>query len=250
MAELILDERLWCEDIVSNPRMGNNVGQTLTLLARYYHEAGYKKQEIRRRLEWFVLRCRPNSSLQIWTERIESALRQAGKGELVQIDYIGITQNELDIIAAYPTKLGQRLLFTMLCIAKYTHTRCPSKEFWVNVEQREVFSRANITMNVHRQNLLLGSLIHSGHLGMSCIVDNGNMYVNFVDTDGEPAVKVRDMRNLGNQYLRLTEQGYFECQCCGLVVRRRSPGNKYCADCASDMKVMKTIEARMAKQTF
>ena len=79
-------------------------------------------------------------------------------------------------------------------------------------------------------------------------VDNTNVRV-CVSKDGEPAVVITDLRNLGYQYLKYHGEPYFECANCGLTVKYDNPSKgqsqKYCIDCARDIHIQQTVNSVM-----
>ena len=57
MTEIVLNEKQWIEDMIQNASLGNKPSETLGRLARYYRELGYKRNEIAKMLEEFMIRC-------------------------------------------------------------------------------------------------------------------------------------------------------------------------------------------------
>lgn len=245
MAEIILNEKQWIEDMIQNASLGNKPSETLGRLARYYRELGYKKNEIAKMLEEFMIRCDPTINVIRWQPVIENSIKYAQKGNLIDIPPIPITRKELDKIAELPGLLLQRLMFTLLCLSKYGNSINIKNSSWVNRDVREILSLANIKVNVKRQSLLFNDLWNAGYIGFSNIIDNINVNVKIIDDSEEEVImKIDDFRNLGNQYMRHIGDGYMVCSHCGLVIKRNAPNQKYCKDCAVDINIQKTIENR------
>lgn len=244
MTDIVLNEKQWVEDAISASKLGNKPSETLGRLARYYHEIGYKKSEIHKMLEEFMIRCDPNINVVRWQPVIDNSIRYAWKGSLIMIDPIAVTQSEMDSISKLSSVLLQRLMFTLVCLAKYGNAVNPNNNSWVNRDIKEILALANIKMTVRRQSLLFNDLWCEEYIGFSNIVDNINVNVKILDDTGEVAMRIDDFRNLGNQYMQYVGEGYMTCKNCGLVVKRNAPNQKYCKDCAIDINIQKTAENR------
>lgn len=245
MAEIILNEKQWVEDAIQNATLGSKPAETLGRLARYYREQGYKKGESAKMIEEFMIRCDPTVNVIRWQSVIESSIKYAQQGSLINIPPINVTAKELSKISEIPGVLLRRLMFTLLCLAKYGNAVNPRNNSWVNRETREILALANVKVTVRRQALLFNDLRNAGYIGFSNIVDNINVYVKIIDDETEDAVmQIDDFRNLGNQYMQYIGDGYMNCGHCGVVVKRSSPNQKYCKVCAVDVNIQKTMQNR------
>lgn len=242
MLEIVLNEKQWVEDALDASSMGNKPVQTLGRLARYYYGMGYKRREISKMLEEFMIRCDPNINIVRWQSVIDDSVKWAGREPLRQIDAISITQKELDDISKLSGAPRQRLMFTLLCLAKYGNAVNPRNNGWINLSIQDIMALANITTPVRRHSLLFNDLWRAGYIGFSNIVDNINVNVRILDESGDSAMRVDDFRNLGYQYMQHVGEGYIACQHCGLVVKRRSARQKYCKNCSADINIQKTLE--------
>lgn len=160
-------------------------------------------------------------------------VQRASKYRLLVADGISITRAEVDKIDAIDGVLKRKVMFSMLCVAKYFNLRNPdSNNNWINVKIKDVFSMANVTMTVKRQYLMINDLIRDGYLKPSVAVDNTNLNVQIVDDDSETVLVVSEFRNLGNQYMMFKGENYIVCADCGAIVRRTSNSQKYCRRCS------------------
>lgn len=244
MAQIILNEKRWAEDALSASRLGVKPFEALRRLVSYYRELGYSKNETRDRLEDFMIRCDPRANLVKLQPVIDDAIKYSWKRPLVIIDPVGVTQGEMNRIAELNGVVRQRLMFTLVCLARYGNAVNPENKGWVNREVREIFSLANVKASLKNQSLLFNDLWREDFIGFSNVVDNINVNVKILDDASEPVVQIDDFRNLGYQYMRYIGESYMPCQNCGLVVKRTSPRQKYCKDCAADINIQKTIENR------
>lgn len=253
---IVLNEHEWAEEMISSKTLGKKPFETLSRVGRYYLDKGRSKQEARFLLDAFLLQCDPSVSLAQWTNTLDAAFTRSLKYNAIIVDYIDITDNEMKKIASLEGVQLQRLAFTLLCLAKYWMLVNEQNNYWVCCKDSEIMKMANISTSIKRQGLMYHTLFEAGLVQFSKKIDNTKVRVLFAE-DGESAVRVTDMRNLGYQYMMaLGDDSFFQCQNCGLISKRntksakevRSKGGrpqKYCKECASAVRLTTRVNAVM-----
>lgn len=249
MTNIVLNEKACAEYALENLILGSKPTETLGRVARYYYSIGYKKKEIGSLLEDFMLKCDPTINIVKWQGVIDKLANMSDKYALFDIAGISITQSEMEKIQAIEGKMLQRLMFTMLCLAKYGNEISPTNNNWVNKKDKDIFTLSNITATLKRQSLMINDLWTLGYVGYSRVVDNINLNVKIVDNDSPEVLFVSDFRNLGNQYMRYCGEKFIECQSCGKVVRQNKNVQKYCTECATEINRQKTLEKYYTMQS-
>lgn len=239
---IVLNEREFAESALETCSIGQKPLETIGRIARYYAANGYKRNEICSLLEEFLLKCDPGINIVKWQTTIEKQAKMACKASLIEIDSIPITQRELDVCDGLNRKQIQRLMFTLICLAKFSNAVNEKNGDWVNRPDREIFKMANVVTPVKRQSLLLHDLRELGLVRFSRKVDNVNINVLCVDNGGDTALHISDFRNLGYQYMRHCGKPYFECEACGLVIKRTNNSQRYCLDCGTEINRQKSRE--------
>lgn len=233
MVDVVLNERIWAEDAIRDLYQGKNPMEALGRIAKYYRHVGHKRNDVHRKLEEYLIRCNPTVNLFAWQDSIEAALSMSDKYKLIEIPYIPVTSEELAKIATADGIRMKRVLFTLLCSAKYLNAVNPKNNNWVYFSHRDVFQMANVSATIRERATMIHTLYKSGFISFNKIVDNTNMRVEFVSENNDhPELKIDDFRNLGNQYSAYAEGGYMPCQCCGLYVRKNTNNQRYCKRCA------------------
>lgn len=124
-------------------------------------------------------------------------------------------------------------------------------DYWVNSKDNEIMSFANINTSIRRQCAMYATLRELGLIQFSKKVDNTNVRVCFA-TDGDTAMTITDLRNLGYQYLKYHGEPYFECVNCGITTKYSNPvkgrSQKYCEACARDMYLKQTVNSVMRQR--
>lgn len=248
MATIILNEKEWAESTLKNLTLGTRPSETLGRIARYYYSLGYKKKEIGSLLEDFMLKCDPGINIVKWQPVIDRQVKNVDKYELINIPGITITESEIQRIQELKGRSLQKLMFAIICLAKYSNKINKQNNNWVNRKDRDIFSMANICETIQRQSLMINTLWGLGYVGYSRLVDNLNISVKIIDETSPEVLFINDFRNLGNQYMRYCGEKYMECQNCGLVVKKRSNIQKYCPECARQIHIKRTWEAEKKRR--
>lgn len=243
---IVLNEHEWAQQMIDEKSLGKKPSETLKRVARYYLDQGYSVKEVRPKLDAFMLSCDPSTSIPKWEDTLQASVDYAVKHPAIMIESIDACASELATIDALQTATTKRLAFTLLCLSKYCYQVNPKSNHWVTVPDNEIMVMADIHTSVTRQSAMYRALWEKGLIQFSKQVDNTNVRVLFAD-DGEPVVKITDLRNLGYRYLMICGQPYFECKNCGIVTKYKSTlskrSQKYCPECAAKMKVKQNVEA-------
>lgn len=232
---IILNEVEFAKSAIANCSLGDHPTETLGRVAKYYKSEGYGRADVGRLLEEFMMKCDSNVNIVKWQDMIDKQVKYAFKYPIINIKYIPITQKELDLCDGLSGKQMRRLMFTLICLAKYANEVNDSNNNWVNRQDREIFKMANVVTSVKRQSLMLNDLRELGLIRFSRKVDNVNINVECIDIEGEAVLLVDDFRNLGYQYMRYCGESFFSCSCCGLVVKRTNNSQLYCHDCGIEV---------------
>lgn len=236
MTNYIFNEREYVESLIKNRTYAGQKFDSICRVAKYYHNEGYRRDDIARKLEAYMLRCEPDVNLVMWQDNIDRIIKNSGKRKLIDIPYITVTQSELDTINSIKSIMLRKLLFTMLCLAKYGNAINENNNNWVNTPDKEIFSMANIKVSTKRQSLLINDLWQMGYVGYSKVVDNINLNIKIIDDNSPEVLYITDFRCLGYQYM--VSQGndnYMVCTNCGLAMKRESNAQKYCEECGEEI---------------
>lgn len=241
MINIVTNERACAEYAIQNSKFGSKPTETIGWVARYYADQGYEKKEIKGLLEDFMLKCDSTLNLVKWQDTLEKVVKSTEKYKLIEIDGVSITQAEIAKIQAIKSKMLQKLMFTMLCLAKYGNAISDNNNNWVNRKDKDVFNLANVKTTTKRQSLMINDLWTIGYIGYSKVVDNVNINIKIIDNDSPTVLYITDFRNLGNQYMRYCGEKFVECECCGVLVKENHGKQRYCADCAKQINRERTL---------
>lgn len=261
--DIILNEVELAKDIIkraegeANPSLvGKKPSYTLSLLARYMKQVEKKKDEaIFEYLDSFMRKHANGYNSVLWGNKIQSCIKKAKKNKLNQIDYIGITQKELDIIAKLKNKKQERLAFTMLCYAKYYNAINEMNNNWINVSLTDLFKSARVYSEKGVSNRLMINDIkdkidiqfidektkkvkNKKWMELALLVSSTNIKLNFIDNESdEYTIKITDFRELGYEYLLYKGLNYVRCRECGILFKKSDKRTLYCSSCKKEKEL-------------
>ena len=228
-----IEENLINSDNVEITKPSN----VINLLARYYineldlsEESTYKK--INEFMETHYFGYREANYYQI----IDKYIKTARKFPLKKVDYVPITENEMNIIQGVGSKAEQRLLFTLVCIAKYNYLVKPESNGWVNTPDSEIFRMARLTSDLLTKEGYLGDMIDRGYLENSRSNSKTSVRVTFLDNESPIVLKVDDFRELGYEYKLYCGEKYIRCHNCNIPIRKTKHNKIYCKKCSIEIK--------------
>ena len=234
---IILNEREYAENCLQNGTVDVKPFTTLSILAKYYyHHCGFRKRKITFLLLDYLSKYYPRYELNefSWQTTIEKIAANAGKYSLYEISGIKITDSEMEVIKNIHNKVLERLMFTMLCLAKLGNAKNPKNNGWVNADSKDIFGMARISCKSNEREIKIGKLWQMGLLEFSKRNDNLNCRVTFINDDSDEALFISDFRELGYEYLAYNGENFIRCSECGILTRGNKTGTKrYCKNCAT-----------------
>lgn len=235
--EIIMNEFKYAENLLSKSHLyaddlGKKPSATLNLLARYYREIGKSDNEIKKCLETFLSNCLgENFQVSKWIESISYQVKRSKKYSLKRVDKVCITQNEIDIIQQVKSKPQQKLLFTLLTVAKYYNAVSERNNNWTNLEMKQLFKLANVQLTTQKQALMIHELYKNDFVILSKKVGKPNIAVQFIDDNSESVLEITRLKDLGKEYLYYCGENYVRCERCGDLMNKVTNNNKYCKNC-------------------
>ena len=235
--DIIMNEYTYAENLLNKQDLkacdlGDKPSSTLNLLARYYREIGESDDEIKECLSDFLNRCLKDKYKESkWIDSIFYQVIKSKKYNLKKVDNVIVTKSEMEIIQSVKGKSRQKVLFTLLVLAKYYNAVSDKNKNWTNLEYKKIFKLANVQLSIQNQALLINNLYNCGFVNVSKNVGKPNIQVNFVDNESDTVLTITRLKDLGKEYLMFCGEDYIRCQKCGTLVKNYKNTNKYCKTC-------------------
>lgn len=245
---IILNEVKYAEQLLNGEEPTNKPYATLTLLGKYYRQKmGLRPKETIAVLDEFMRNHCDDYNPDSWEEIIEK-ISKTNKFQIRELDYIEITQSEIDCISTIGDLSLQKILFTMLCYAKFHNAINPQNNNWVNTDINDIFKNARVNTRCRKDKLLIFNKLlkmtqNDGQpfISLSKKNTNTNIKLNFLDVNSRTVLRISDFRELGYAYLRYlgTEQ-FTHCENCNILIKKGKRRPKYCCCCAKNINREKT----------
>ena len=234
---IVLNEKKYAIECLENGFVGRKPFFTLSIIAKYYYYClNYKKSKIEMLLNDFMFKNYSigyQSDRLSWQDTIEKIVKKVNNYTLLELDGVKITKSELKTISGIGNPNKERVMFTILCLAKFGIARNPQSNGWVNTDSKEIFKMARVSCKAKERELYIGDLCDRGLLELPKRNDNVSLRVTFID-DGDEELFVSDFRELGYEYLKYKGENFIRCAECEILTRGNKNGTKrYCKDCAA-----------------
>lgn len=231
--EIILNEKTYAEKLINDKTVHpKELSYDLNILVRYLSSSGFNKEEIYKYIEEFMSEAYPNFDINLWYKYIDRYINKAKKRKLFEIEYVPITQNELDKIKEVKNPQKERLLFTLLSLTKLNNLKSDTNNNWVNYDEKVIFQLARVSCSEKDRNIMIYELKEAGYVKNS--KKTLNIQVCFIDNSSAPVLKLTDMRELGYQYEEVKKKTLIRrCSTCGKPFRLKSQKDRtrLCFDC-------------------
>lgn len=249
--KIILDEIGYAQDVLGEQIIPKRAVDAIYILAKYYSYMGAPAANSIKKIRSYLERNYREYNVELEGEQIRRSVRWALKHPATTVDGVNITKGEIDKIRDIPSKLKQRLMFTMLCLAKYYTAVNPNVRYWVKTPYPEILAMSNSSMKMRDFLLFLHALREMGYVGFAKAGDNLSLHIliaeDGVDADTDKTLWVQDFENLGYEWMRFLGGDIAACSECGKLMRRRGNRHKYCKECAKEINIQKTLERRLFK---
>ena len=234
---IVLNEKKYAIECLENGFVGRKPFFTLSIIAKYYYYClNYKKSKIEMLLNDFMFKNYSigyQSDRLSWQDTIEKIVKKVNNYTLLELDGVKITKSELKTISGIGNPNKERVMFTILCLAKFGIARNPQSNGWVNTDSKEIFKMARVSCKAKERELYIGDLCDRGLLELPKRNDNVSLRVTFID-DGEEELFISDFRELGYEYLKYNGENFIRCAECGILTRgNKNRTKRYCKDCAA-----------------
>lgn len=172
---------------------------------------------------------------------ISKAVKSAKKRKLYKIDDIVITKIELEKIQSLDNIRAEKILFVLLCMAKQQAkimecygTSANFTEGLVRYTVTELCKIARVSVPADDREYILHYILTQGLISCPKRNDTKCLWVNFIEKDGEEALRLNeiDCQELAYVYLNWKGKEEFKrCTRCGKLMKRKASDN-ICTDCS------------------
>jgi hypothetical protein len=239
---MILNEEKYARDVLTGQRDDvKNIRQKIDLIARYnYHVLKKSSEDSYKSIVQWLEKHHEIFSEQGYSNIISDCIKKAAKRQFYHIDFIKITQKEMETITSQTNLRYEKILFVLLCMAKLQKISCGFDNGLVSYNITDLFKTARVSVPVDEREDILHKLLKAGLVGLPIKNDTKCLFVQFIDDDEDNVVleiNEQDCRELAYFYLNYTGQGKISrCSKCGKLIKQSKKFGGMCKGCqeASD----------------
>jgi len=235
---IVLNEIKQAEEVLRTGQVEKKSTITIMLLAKYFiHVRNYDEAETYIEIDKFLNNNYSFYNKIKWVNKIKAMISKAAKYKLRNLESISISKSEVEKIEEVCSLPGQRVLFSMLCLAKVFNATSEVNNGWVNTPINEIFQTAKVhPKNADDKYFMIHDFIQDGYLESSAKIDNINFRITFIGGEDEE-IKITDLENLGYEWNNYIKYGnYGRCTVCNKLYKINSRCGKYCNKCAKEVK--------------
>ena len=170
---------------------------------------------------------------------VSAYIKKAKKRDFKYIDNITITKNELDKIKSLNNIREEKIMFVLLCMAKYQSVFMGFTDGLVKYTITDLCKYARISVPADKREYILHDILLKGFISCPKKNDTKCLRVNFIEKDGEPELILNeiDCQELAYVYLRWKNgSGFKRCRKCGRLMSSRNKKDlcPYCEQLVQD----------------
>lgn len=274
---LILDEKIYVENILSGDEVGCKPSSVISLLARYYYHCKSITNEptLEKLINEFMSENYVEYNSVKWSNTVSRYIKQAPNYPIHRIEGLNIYQSELDIVNELKEEKDRLIVFSMLCYAKYNNLIRPDRNNnWCNAKEKDFFSVARVTARSKqdRKDRMKRIMRYLNNVDgdnesnpnkeeriiLTGKIDKINFRLPFVvnefETNSEPVFKVLDLTELGYEYLNYYNSEKFDrcgCENCKVLFRQnKNNPYTYCLNHRKKLKGKRLIKCECCGKIF
>jgi hypothetical protein len=248
-----VDEEKMLEKLLKDPNdINKDTNVKVKLLIKHYKRQGLSKNEIRRKLDEFMMEYCKGFILADWDDTLRRYVNKFTKKENCEFkktNDVVIYKEELDFISSKWEVEGvnsieiEKLLFVILVLAKSN-----GNGSWLNYNDKIVFDLARYKFKKGDRKLQKGNIFyHLGHYEgrkiLECMLysKNGSIKIFYNREDGEEVMRIKNDDDIENVILRYLDWRkypmYAYCECCGkeIKIKHYNDRSKYCSKCSKEI---------------
>lgn len=236
---LILNEEKYAKSIYDGQNEEEkSVISKIGYITRYLLNVENKSDDeiYKNSVEW-MQKYHNNFEESCYSNLISDAIKRAHKQPFYNIDYIKITQSELDVISSLDNLRAEKILFVLLCMAKQQSISMGFTNGLVRYSITDLCKMARISVPAEDREYILHNILQYGFLDYPKKNNTKCLFVTFVDNIGEPVLNLdeTDCKELAYVYLNWKNKGngYGRCDCCNRLMKKSKKNPKrFCEDCS------------------
>ena len=239
---LILNEKKYAEDLIlgKNDSVKGLRGK-VNLITRYnYHVKHLSSSDNYEHTVRWLNKHQDNFCECNYSKFIELSVKSAMKSPFYDIESLKITASEMNIVKSLDNIRQQKILFVLLCFAKFQRIAFGYTNGFVNLSIVELYKHARVSVPAGDRELILYEIAQKGYIRSPQKNDSTGLFITFIsELEDSVVLEVdgRTSKELAYLYLSFINDGvgYGKCQRCGCVIKKRKD-IIHCKECCEELE--------------
>jgi hypothetical protein len=171
---------------------------------------------------------------------IQQKINAAHTYNLLESDDLIIYKSELDVISSAKDIRSEKVLFTLLCVAKLQKNIFGYQNGKYKFALTNIFKLARVHIPSTDRNKFLHELLNKGYINAPFRVDDEQRYITFMSNEENDVEVLRvnefDFDELAYVYMNWKNDGvgFTRCEVCNRFIKQsKTKPKKYCEECAA-----------------
>ena len=246
-----INEKKVLDSLLKNKKtIKNNTYQKLVVYIKHLKSEGKTKAQVREELDCLMTNYYSGFVMADWDsllQKITNKYTKAKYKEFRELKQINITNEELTFIKDKQDIEVEKLLFTLLVIAKVTSN---GKSLWVSCDSKDIFKMSKFKYDKNKsrfeqREFKIYDLSKRGLLSIKQVCDSTDiklLYGSLVQGEGLTlTIDEENSNSIIYEYLKWCgDKSIKSCENCGILIQENpnsKKNTKYCSICAKKVKM-------------
>lgn len=245
--DMILNEEMYIRDLI----LGQNnevqsIKQQIDMIARYnYHILKMSDSDNYKSIVGWMNSNNNNFCENNYSNVIEHYIKKAAKNLIYKLDGIKITENELITIRNQNNIRYEKILFVLLCMAKFQREVNNFDNGLVVYNITKLFKDARVSVAKEDREGILHELLECGLIGLPVKNNTKCLIIKFIDDESDVKLTINDpdCNELAYTYLKfIGNNKIFRCKKCGKLIKQTKKYGDLCKECGEIPKENRIIK--------
>lgn len=241
MLGVIVDEEKIVDKAFEGKLLIDNQSKVVHLLIKYYCSQGKSDMlEIKEEIFKVMTKCDSEFTRPKWNEYLEKQIfkylknkeRYNSNDDLIHIENIKITKEELKVIDSLKDKKLQKIAFILLVYVKIDQQLHKNDSEWINYALGNIFKESKIIGNSKTKMKLLHELNKKELITNNLDNRKCSIKINYINNESESVLIIDDLEGVIYHYLNYIGEHWKKCEYCEKWIKaNKSNNNTSCSEC-------------------
>lgn len=246
---MILNEEQYIKDLIlRNNDEVKKIKPQVNFIARYnYHVMKMSDNDNYNAIVSWMNRNNNGFCENNYSKFIESAVKKSKNKPLYLINSIKFTQEEIDCIQSLNNLRYEKIMFVLLCTAKFQQIVHGYTDGLIYYNITQVFKDARVSVSKNNRENILHELLKINFIKLPYKNDSKCLFVTIIDNENKPKYEIlpHDCNELAYFYMKISgDKKINRCKKCNKLIKINKRYGNLCPDCFTIPTNMRKIKCQ------